>query len=101
MMVGALFPYSRERLLTVFGLDDLIVGRGKHIADNPAAIRLVLHHQNALGHAGSACRSTMTGRVNANVEPCPGCDSIQILPPCISICASIWRAPNQCRPSYG
>jgi hypothetical protein len=34
---------------------------------------------------GSICRSTITGSVNANVEPCPGCDSTQILPPCISM----------------
>src|SRR5215469_13005404 len=96
--VGALFPCSRERLLTVLGLDDLIVGRGKHIADNPAAVRLVLHHQNALGHAGSACRSTMTGRVNANVEPRPGCDSTQILPPCISMMRFDMASPNPVPP---
>src|SRR5262249_35213239 len=34
--------------------------------------------------AGSACRSTTTGSLKANVEPWPGCDSTQILPPCIS-----------------
>jgi two-component system cell cycle response regulator DivK len=37
----------------------------------PAAaphIRLVLHHQNALAHAVSTCRSTTTGSVKANVE---------------------------------
>jgi hypothetical protein len=31
-------------------------------------------------HAVSTCRSTITGRVNANVDPSPGCDSTQILP---------------------
>src|SRR5262249_7480931 len=31
------------------------------------------------------CCSTTTGRVNAKVEPWPGCDSTQIRPPCISI----------------
>ena len=30
------------------GFDNLIVGRGQHIADNPATIRLVLDHQNAV-----------------------------------------------------
>src|SRR5262249_44597774 len=46
--VGALFRYGCERLLTVLDLGDLIVGMGKHIADNPATIRLILDHQNAL-----------------------------------------------------
>src|SRR6516165_1879357 len=31
------------------------------------------------------CCSTTTGSVNVNVEPWPGCDSTQILPPCISM----------------
>jgi hypothetical protein len=43
--VWPLFRDSRERLLTIFRLGDLIVGGGKHIADNLATIRLVLHHQ--------------------------------------------------------
>src|SRR5262249_6719584 len=46
--VGALFRYGCERLLTVLDLGDLIVGMGKRIADNPATIRLILDHQNAL-----------------------------------------------------
>src|SRR6516225_5268517 len=83
--IGPLFRYGGERLLTVLGLGDLIVGRSKHIADDLPIIRLVLDHQNALAHAGSSCRSTTTGSVNANVEPWPGCDSTQILPPCISM----------------
>ena len=45
------------------------------------------------------CCSTTTGSVNANVEPWPGCDSTQILPPCISMSASIWRAPSRYHPS--
>src|SRR5262249_45461688 len=75
----------RERLFAVFGFDNLIICRGQHIADNSATIRLVLDNQNPLAHVGSACRSTTTGSENANVEPCPGCDSTQILPPCISM----------------
>src|SRR5215467_3168616 len=96
--VGALFRYSCERLLTVLGLDDLIVGGGKHIADNPATIRLVLDHQNALAHAASTCRSTMTGSVNANVEPCPSCDSTQIRPPCISMMRFDMASPSPVPP---
>jgi hypothetical protein len=46
---------------------------------------LVLDHQNALAHAASTWRSTTTGSVKANVEPFPGWDSTQILPPCISM----------------
>src|SRR5215469_15003662 len=64
---------------------DFVIGAGEHIADDLAIIRLILDNQNALAHAGSTCRSTITGSVNANVEPCPGCDSTQILPPCISM----------------
>src|SRR6266566_5485183 len=137
--IGRLLCDCRQRLLTVFGLCNFVVGRGQHIADDLAIIRLVLnhqnalvhavstcctltpiltrtcrwkrvegppvpvsatiacvrraarggsgaslHHQNALAHAGSTCRSTMIGSVKANVEPWPGCDSTQILPPCIS-----------------
>jgi hypothetical protein len=35
---------SRQRLLTVFRFDDLIVGRAEHIANNLAGIRLILDH---------------------------------------------------------
>src|SRR5262249_32164096 len=84
LKVGVLCD-SIQCLLAVFGLSDLIIGRGQHIADNLAIIRLVLDHQNALAHAASTCRSTITGSVNAKVEPWPGCDSTQIRPPCISM----------------
>src|SRR5262249_34314219 len=83
--IGPLLCDCRQRLLAVFRLRDFVVGRGEHIADDLAIIRLVLDYQDAFAHAGSTCRSTTTGRVNANVEPCPGCDSAQILPPCISM----------------
>src|SRR5262249_5592655 len=76
---------SIQCLLAVFGLSDRITGRGQHIAENLAISRLVLDPQNALAHAASTCRSTITGSVNANVAPWPTCDSTQILPPCISM----------------
>src|ERR1700746_644687 len=57
----------------------------QRIADDLAIVGLIVHHQNALAHAASTCRSTMTGSVKVNVEPWPGCDSTQILPPCISM----------------
>src|SRR5215510_15294086 len=62
----------RGRLLAVLRLGDFVVGRGKHIADDLAIIRLVLDHQNALAHAASTCRSTTTGSVKVKVEPWPG-----------------------------
>src|SRR6516225_4548487 len=98
--IGPLLCNSRERLLAVFGFDNLIVGRGQHIADNPATIRLVLDHQNAFAHAGSTCRWTTTGRVNANVEPWPGCDSTQILPPCISMMRFDMASPKPVPPFF-
>src|SRR5436190_10992292 len=76
---------ASARLLAILGLSHFIIGAGKHIADDLAIIRLVLDHQNALAHVVSTCRSTITGSVNANVEPCPGCDSTHIRPPCISM----------------
>ncbi len=51
--IGPLLCDCRRRLLAVFGLGDLIVGRSKHVADDLAIIRLVLDHQNALAHAAS------------------------------------------------
>src|SRR5262249_24428739 len=96
--VGPLLCYRGKRLLAVFDFGNLIVSGGQHIADYLAIIRLVLDHQNALAHAGSVCRSTTTGRLNANVEPCPGCDSIQILPPCISIMRLDMARPNPVPP---
>jgi hypothetical protein len=32
----------------------------------------LMFHQNALAHAASTCRSTITGSVKVNVEPWPG-----------------------------
>src|SRR5262249_38312218 len=84
--IGPLLRDSCERLLGVFGLGDFTIDTAKHIANNLAIIFLVLHHQYAFAHAaGSTCRSTTTGSVKENVEPWPGCDSTQILPPCISM----------------
>ena len=45
------------------------IGDGKQIANDLTIIRLVLDHRNALAHAASTCRSTITGSVHANVEP--------------------------------
>ena len=91
--------FDNTRLLTVFDLRDLVIGRGQHIADDLPIIRLVLHHQNALAHAaGSTCRSTITGSVKVNVEPWPGCDSTQIRPPCISMMPFDMASPNPVPP---
>src|SRR6516165_33673 len=79
-------PQSQwSRAWQILGFSDFVIGAGEHIADNLAIIRLILDRQNPLAHAGSTCRSTMTGSVKVNVEPWPGCDSTQILPPCISM----------------
>jgi hypothetical protein len=48
-----LLRHGRNRLFTVLSLSNLVVGTGKHIANNLAIIRLLLHHQNALAHTGS------------------------------------------------
>src|ERR1700730_4111837 len=82
--IGPLFRNGFKRLLSALGLCDFVVGGGKQIANDLAVILLVLHHQNALAHAVSTCRSTRTGIVNEKVEPLPTCDSSQTLPPCIS-----------------
>ena len=89
-----------QRLLTIFGRGDLIVCWGKHIVNDLATIRLVLDHQNALAHAASTCRSTTTGSLNANVEPWPGCDSTQILPPCISMMRFDMASPKPVPPFF-
>ncbi len=81
-----------------FSASVISFGRSKHIADDLAIIRLVLDHQNALAHAASTCRSTMTGTVNAKVEPWPGCDSTQILPPCISMMRFEMASPKPVPP---
>src|SRR5262249_48799757 len=96
--IGPLLCDCRQRLLAVLRLGD--VGGGEHIADDLAIIRLVLDHQNTLVHAASTWRSTMTGSVNVKVEPWPGCDSTQILPPCISM-MRFWQGPGRCCLSCG
>jgi len=67
--IGPLLRDSCERLLGALGLGDFTIDTAKHIANNLTIIFLVLHHQYAFAHAGSTCRSTTTGSVNANVEP--------------------------------
>ena len=96
--IGPLLCNSRERLLAVFSLGDLIVGRRKHVANDLATIRLILDDQNMLAHAVPICRSTMTGRVNAKVDPWPGCDSTQIRPPCISMMRLDMASPKPVPP---
>src|SRR5215472_1012783 len=96
--IGPLLCDCRQRLLSVFGLRDLVVGRRQHIADDLAIIRLILDHQNALAHAGSTCRSTTTGSVKVKVEPWPGCDSTQIRPPCISMMRFDMASPRPVPP---
>jgi hypothetical protein len=44
------------------------------------------------------CGSTTTGSVNAKVEPWPGCESTQILPPCISMMRFDMASPNPVPP---
>jgi hypothetical protein len=61
------------------------------------SLSLVLDHQNSLAHAGLACSSTVTGRVNAKVEPSPGLDSTQMRPPCISMIRFEMARPSPAR----
>src|SRR5215475_8334901 len=96
--IRSLFCHCCERLLAVLGFRDFVIGASEHVANDLAIIRLVLHHQNALAHAASTCRSTTTGRVKVNVEPCPGCDSTQILPPCISMMRLDMASPRPVPP---
>src|SRR5438067_2307209 len=98
--IGPLRCDGSKRLLAILGLGDLIIGGGQHTADDLAIVRLILHYQNALAHAGSACRSTLTGSVKANVEPRPGCDSTQILPPCISMMRFDMASPKPVPPFF-
>src|SRR6516165_83493 len=101
MRSGRCFDDCRQRLLAVFDLCNFVVGRGEHIADDLAIIRLVLDHQNALAHAAaSTCRSTITGSVNVKVEPWPSCDSTQIRPPCISIMRFDMASPKPVPPFF-
>src|SRR5215470_11280281 len=83
--VGTLLFRSANAGLAIPGFRHLITGTVQEIAEDLPIVLLVLVYQNALAHAGSTWRSTMTGSVKVNVEPCPGCDSTQIRPPCISM----------------
>src|SRR5215469_2785545 len=55
-----------------------LIGRGQHIADDPAIVRLVLDHQNALAHAVTTCCPTFIGSVKVNVDPWPTIESTQM-----------------------
>ena len=59
--IGPLLCNSRQRQLTVFGLRNFLVGKGQHIADDLAIIRLVVDHQNALAHVVFTCRFPYDG----------------------------------------
>src|SRR6516164_5280648 len=83
--VGMLLFRSANAGLAIPGFRHLISGTAQEVAEDLPIVLLVLDDQNALAHAASTCRATFTGRVNANVEPWPGCDSTQIRPPCISM----------------
>src|SRR5262249_16740041 len=96
--IGRRFCHCCKRLFAILGFSDFVIGAGEHIADNLAIIRLVLDTQMALAQAASPCRSTMTGSVNEKVEPWPGCDSTQILPPCISMMRFDMASPKPVPP---
>src|SRR6516162_5181729 len=83
--VGMLLFRSANTGLAIPGFRHLISGTAQEVAENLPIILLVLDYQNSFAHAASTCRSTMTGSVKVNIEPWPGCDSTQILPPCISM----------------
>src|SRR5262249_18013584 len=83
--IWPIFRSSRKRLLAVFGLGHLVIVGRQQIAHDLPIVLLVLDYQNSLAHVSLACSSTVTGSVNAKVEPCPGLDSTQMRPPCISM----------------
>src|SRR5262249_30343426 len=72
-----------QSFFAALSFDQLISGIAEHIAKYPAVVRLIFDHQDALAHGSPTCRSTLTGIVNANVEPLPTSDSTQMRPPCI------------------
>src|SRR5262249_52327597 len=84
--------------LAVPGFRHLITDTAQEIAEDLPIVLLILDNKNALAHAVSTCRSTITGNVNANVEPWPGRDSTQILPPCISMMRLEMASPKPVPP---
>ena len=87
--------------VTWSGVDPFFAYDANYLIDNKAHVRLhpksgaradipPLHIRAKRRHAGYfdstfTCCSTMPGSMNAKVEPWPGSDSAQILPPCISM----------------
>src|SRR6516164_9222972 len=96
--VGTLLFRSANAGLAIPGFRHLISGTAQEVAEDLPIVLLVLDYQNAFAHAASTCRSTFTGSVNVNVEPRPGCDSTQILPPCISMMRFDMASPRPVPP---
>src|SRR5208337_5172354 len=94
------FRRGRKRLLAIFSLGHLVIVGCQQIAHDLPIVLLVLDHQNSLAHAGLACSLTVTGSVNAKVEPCPNVDSTQIFPPCISIMRFEIASPSPVPPFW-
>src|SRR5262245_47189326 len=96
--VGMLLFRSANAGLAIPGFRHLISGTAQEVAEDLPIVLLVLDYQNALAHAASTCRSTITGSENVKVEPWPGCDSTQILPPCISMMRFDMASPKPVPP---
>src|SRR3954471_781550 len=90
--VGLFALGGGDALQAVHRLDHLVAGARQQVADDLPIVLGVLDHQNALAHAApisspassSATSSTRIGRLTRKVAPCPGSDSTEIAPPCIS-----------------
>ena len=98
---GRCLAASGERLLAVLGLDHLVAGARRAdragSADCPPGPR---PPECACSCCASPVVRPSTGSVTEKVEPCPGRDSTQILPPCISTMRLRDRqARGRCRPS--
>jgi len=65
----------------VIRLDHLIAGVDEQIANDLTVVECILYDQYPLGHAASRFSSIRNGRLNINVEPRPGSETIPIVPP--------------------
>jgi len=63
---SGLSPTSACEVMAMTGIDGLDLARDR-VAVHDRQVNT--HHQYAFAYAGSTCRSTTTGSVNANVEP--------------------------------
>src|SRR6266446_6004781 len=86
--------------LAIFGFNYFETHARQKIAQDLQVVLLIFDHQNALCHAGLACPSTVTGSVNAKVEPLPGLDSTQMRPPCISMIRFEMARPSPVPPFF-